>query len=210
MAAAADGRAELLAARRAPTTGPALPSDCENGIILSTNDAEGGMARPWLRRIGRIAVVITVVTAVLVLPWALAWPWLRNLLAGQWPTWIVIAVAIDTALLLLAAIWWLWWRLPERQVARLTLWETKARADVEDNFRKTVGQALGGAAVLIGAVAAYLQFTQQQQAIRGQLQSAHDLLISNQVAKGFEQLGVALLLEHEAAVVPALRMLYIR
>ena len=147
------------------------------------------MARPWLRRIGRIAVVITVVTAVLVLPWALAWPWLRNLLAGQWPTWIVIAVAIDAALLLLAAIWWLWWRLPERQVARLTLWETKARADVEDNFRKTVGQALGGAAVLIGAVAAYLQFTQQQQAIRGQLQSAHDLLISNQVAKGFEQLS---------------------
>ena len=113
---------------------------------------------------------------------ALAWPWLRNLLGGQWPTWIVIAVAIDAALLLLAAIWWLWWRLPERQVARLTLWETKARADVEDNFRKTVGQALGGAAVLIGAVAAYVQFTQQQQA-------AHDLLISNQVSKGFEQLA---------------------
>lgn len=47
---------------------------------------------------------------------------------------------------------------------------------------KTVGQALGGAAVLIGAVAAYLQFTQQQQASR-------DLLISNQVSKGFEQLA---------------------
>jgi hypothetical protein len=28
-----------------------------------------------------------------------------------------------------------------------------ARADTEDNFRKTVGQALGGAAVLIGAAA---------------------------------------------------------
>ena len=36
--------------------------------------------------------------------------------------------------------------------------------------------------MLLGAVAAYLQFTQQQNA-------AHDLLISNQVAKGFEQLG---------------------
>jgi hypothetical protein len=45
-----------------------------------------------------------------------------------------------------------------------------------------VGQALGGAAVLIGAVVAYLQFTQQQQA-------SHDLLISNQVSKGFEQLA---------------------
>ena len=42
--------------------------------------------------------------------------------------------------------------------------DPKARADTEDNFRKTVGQALGGAAVLIGAGAAYLQFTQQQQA----------------------------------------------
>jgi hypothetical protein len=35
---------------------------------------------------------------------------------------------------------------------------------------------------LIGAGFAYLQFTQQQQA-------SHELLISNQVSKGFEQLG---------------------
>jgi uncharacterized protein YjbI with pentapeptide repeats len=77
-----------------------------------------------------------------------------------------------------------WWRLPARQVTGLSLKirDPKARADTEDNFRKTVGQALGGAAVLIGAAAAYLQFSQQQQASR-------DLLISNQVSKGFEQLG---------------------
>ena len=54
--------------------------------------------------------------------------------------------------------------------------------DVEDNFRKTVGQALGGLAVLLGAGSAYLQFSQQQRA-------SHDLLLSNQVSKGFEQLG---------------------
>jgi hypothetical protein len=36
--------------------------------------------------------------------------------------------------------------------------------------------------VLVGAGLAYFQFTQQQQA-------SHELLISNQVAKGFEQLG---------------------
>jgi hypothetical protein len=59
---------------------------------------------------------------------------------------------------------------------------TPRRTDVEDNFRKTIGQLLGGAAVLIGAGFAYLQFTQQQNA-------AHDLLISNQVSKGFDQLG---------------------
>jgi hypothetical protein len=49
--------------------------------------------------------------------------------------------------------------------------------------------ALGGAAVLIRAGVACFQFVQQQQASRDQLQTAHDLLISNQVSKGFEDLG---------------------
>jgi uncharacterized protein YjbI with pentapeptide repeats len=56
------------------------------------------------------------------------------------------------------------------------------RADVEDSFRKTIGQLLAGVAVLAGAGLAYFQFMQQQQ-------SSHDLLISAQVSKGFEQLG---------------------
>jgi hypothetical protein len=72
------------------------------------------------------------------------------------------------------------WLLEERWRAGLVT--PRLRPYTEDNVRKTVGQALGGAAVLIGAVAAYLQFTQQQQA-------AHDLHISNQVSKGFEQLA---------------------
>jgi Pentapeptide repeats (8 copies) len=100
------------------------------------------------------------------------------------PAWIPIGLAVLAALLLAIAIWWLWWRLPKREVARLALKvrDAKARADIEDNYRKTVGQALGGIAVLLGAGVAYLQFSQQQRA-------AHDLLISNQVSKGFEQLG---------------------
>jgi uncharacterized protein YjbI with pentapeptide repeats len=95
---------------------------------------------------------------------------------------IGLGLAVLAALLLAVAIWWLWWRLPRREVARLWLDDPKARADVEDNFRKTVGQALGGIAVLLGVGLAYLQFSQQQQ-------SSHDLLISNQVSKGFEQLS---------------------
>ena len=76
---------------------------------------------------------------------------------------VVIAVA---ALALLFGIWWLWWRLPKWQVDRLSLKirDPKARADVEDNFRKTAGQLIGGAAVLIGAGFALFQFLQQQQA----------------------------------------------
>jgi hypothetical protein len=97
---------------------------------------------------------------------------------------ITIALTVFAALLGGIAVWWLWWRLPKQQVAQLALKirDPKARADVEDNYRKTVGQALGGAAVLVGAFSAYLQFSQQQR-------SSHDLLISNQVSKGFEQLG---------------------
>jgi hypothetical protein len=47
----------------------------------------------------------------------------------------------------------------------MTIRDAKARADVEDNFRKTMGQLLGGAAVLLGAGFAYLQFQQQQENI---------------------------------------------
>src|SRR5215469_8064918 len=116
-------------------------------------------------------------------PFALVWwPWL---LAGA-----VAVVALGA--------WWVWWGLPRRQVdrLRLTIRDPKARADVEDNFRKTIGQLLGGAAVLIGAALAYVQFTQQQreshdqfseqqrtalQQFTEQQKASHDLLISNQV-----------------------------
>jgi hypothetical protein len=72
--------------------------------------------------------------------------------------------------------------MPKRQAARLGLNDPKAQADVEDNFRKTIGQLIGGGAVLVGAAIAYMQFQQQQRASR-------DLLISNQISKGFEQLA---------------------
>jgi hypothetical protein len=149
------------------------------------------MARSWLVWLSRIVAVAALLWAV--------W-WLCSLLSPQWDARTVIAIAI-VALAILWGIWWLWWRLPRRQVTRLSIQipDPKARADAEDNFRKTVGQALGGAAVLIGAGAAYLQFSQQQQTasdqIAAQQQAAEvsrkvsqDLLISNQVAK-VEQLA---------------------
>jgi len=111
--------------------------------------------------------------------------------------WLPIAVVVSVIAAL--AFWW-WW--PRWQVNRLALEITdpKARADVEDKFRKTVGQLLGGVAVLFGAWLAFLQFPQQQQTAQSQIdqqqqaaqqqqQAARDLLISNQVSKGFEQLA---------------------
>jgi Pentapeptide repeats (8 copies) len=107
--------------------------------------------------------------------WLIFMAWWRVLVAGA---------AVAGAVVVIFAAWWFWWMLPKLQVARLrfAIRDPKARADVEDNFRKTTGQLLGGAAVLFGAGFAYLQFTQQ-------LQASHDVLISNQVSKGFEQLG---------------------
>lgn len=111
--------------------------------------------------------------------------------------WLPIAVVVSVIAAL--AFWW-WW--PKWQLNRLTpeIREPKERADVEDRFRRTVGQFLGGAAVLFGAWLVFLQFFQQQQTAQSQIeqqqqaaqqqqQAARDLLISNQVSKGLEQLA---------------------
>jgi len=110
--------------------------------------------------------------------------------------WSTVITSAALGLAAVAALLWLgWWRFPKRQVdrPRLSVRDPKARADIEDNLRKTIGQLIAGFAVLIGAGFAYLQFTQQQQTSQQQFiqqqQASRDLLISNQVAKGFEQLG---------------------
>jgi hypothetical protein len=102
--------------------------------------------------------------------------------------WVVITSAAVGLAAVGTLLWFWWWRFPKRQVdrLRLTIRDPKARAEIEDNLRKTIGQLIGGTMVLVGAgvgaVIAYLQLSQQQQASR-------DLLISTQVSKGFEQLG---------------------
>ena len=97
-----------------------------------------------------------------------------------------------------------WWWVPKLQMRSVTAGDPKARADIEDNFRKTVGQALGGIAVLIGAGMAYygtqrtllvsdelsrrsLEASDKQS--QRNLEASRALLISQQVSKGFENLG---------------------
>jgi uncharacterized protein YjbI with pentapeptide repeats len=99
-----------------------------------------------------------------------------------------------------------WWWVPRWQARKFcrTIRDAKARADVEDNFRKTVGQVIGGAAVLLTAGLAYYQ---TQQTLRVTIQeselsrqaadeqskrsvaASRALLLSQQVSKGFEDLG---------------------
>ena len=104
------------------------------------------MALPSIRWLRRIAAALALVVGTLGLLWAAVFRWWRMSLDSP----MAIAIAVP-AMALLAAIWWLWWRLPRHQLHKLDvqIQDPKARADVEDNFRKTVGQALGGAAVLI-------------------------------------------------------------
>jgi hypothetical protein len=98
---------------------------------------------------------------------------------------VAVILAIGAALL--------WWWVPKWQMRSVTTGDPKARADIEDNFRKTIGQALGGIAVLISAGMAYYGTQQTLQVNEDQSRltqrASHDLLISQQVAKGFEQLG---------------------
>jgi uncharacterized protein YjbI with pentapeptide repeats len=95
------------------------------------------------------------------------------------PWWVAIGVSVIAVIA--TALWWL---LPKWEVKRrhLQIRDPKARADVEDNFRKAIGQLIGGAVVLAGAGFAYYQTLLTSQASR-------DQFISQQVSQGFEQLG---------------------
>ncbi len=107
--------------------------------------------------------------------------------------------SIAFAILALACALAAWWWFPKWSVKQLRheIPDAKARADVEDNFRKTIGQLLGGAAVILGAGLAYLQTqqtlqtqsTQAQLALRAQDEQSFRTIISSQIAKGFELLG---------------------
>jgi uncharacterized protein YjbI with pentapeptide repeats len=103
-------------------------------------------------------------------------------------SWWIVAV---TGVVVIVATALLWWWVPKWQADRLKLIirDPKARADLEDNFRKTMGQLLGGAAVLIGTGFAYYQSQLVQKATSDQLQATYVQITSQQVSKGFEQLG---------------------
>ena len=83
-----------------------------------------------------VIVIVAAVSTAFLQGW---WPWL---LGGA-------AIAAGAAVVLYGA-WWVWWQLPKRQVDRFRfpVGDPKARADAEDNFRKTISQVFAGAAVL--------------------------------------------------------------
>jgi hypothetical protein len=65
-------------------------------------------------------------------------------LQAEMPWWVVAGAG---AAVIVAIATTLWWWLPKWQVNLLSLEipDAKARADVEDNFRETIGRLFGGA-----------------------------------------------------------------
>jgi len=88
-------------------------------------------------------------------------------LQAYWRWLILIAI-------ILIAIWLLWWQVPKSQVHGLHIYG-RDRGEIEDNFRKTITQLLGGLVVLAGAGFTYWQFRQPQR-------SNQALLFSNQIS----------------------------
>jgi uncharacterized BrkB/YihY/UPF0761 family membrane protein len=118
---AVPGVAEMNTTRLAALRG-------RSGVFLV---ALRGQAGVFLIALAAIAGSIGVYAAAqawwpLLLVW---WPWLLAGAAG----------------FVIFGAWWLWWRLPKRQVERLrfTIRDPKARTHIEDNIRKTIGQLLG-------------------------------------------------------------------
>jgi uncharacterized protein YjbI with pentapeptide repeats len=105
-----------------------------------------------------------------------------------WPPNTTLYALLGLLALVLGIIWWL---LPKWQVRhlRFAVRDAKARADLEDNFRKTLSQLIGGAAVLVGAAFAYYQSQIAIEQSQTAVNASRDLLISQQVSRGFEQLG---------------------
>jgi uncharacterized protein YjbI with pentapeptide repeats len=123
---------------------------------------------------------------------------------------ITIAIALAAVVCALATWWWL----PKWQVARFRpeISDPKDRADVEDNFRKSIGQLIGGAAVILGAGLAYYQtqqtllaqYQQSEKTLQAQEEQSKRTVSSQQVSKGFE-----LLSEKDSSPVKRLSAIYL-
>jgi len=122
--------------------------------------------------------------------------------------WWLITIAI--ALVAVVCAFATWWWVPKWQVARFhpEISDPKDRADVEDNFRKSIGQLIGGAAVILGAGLAYYQtqqtllaqheqsektllaqHEQSEKTLRAQEEQSKRTVSSQQISKGFELLS---------------------
>jgi len=122
----------------------------------------------------------------------------------NWALFLLIA-----SILALAAI--AWWFIPHHQARKFNArpdLTTKDIAELEDQYRKTVTQALGGIILLLSATVAFQQLYETRRSSEAQLrEAARATDINNkqqQLAKGFELLGKPSSAEHLGGI----RILY--
>ena len=69
------------------------------------------------------------------------------------PPWLPTVALFVAVGLLIVGLAFVWWWVPKRQAnsLRLKIRAPKPRADIEDTYRKTLSQLVGGVAVGLGA-----------------------------------------------------------
>jgi hypothetical protein len=152
----------------------------------------------FLRRHLPMMLAVLPLLAIVVVWWMFSAPipqWIRSaqsfdVVAFLKEHYLVAAAILGGCLLILALIW-----LPKWQAARPDL-TTKERFELENDARKTLGEIIGGAAVLIGLVFAWQNLENTQQSTAKNLEIAQETLknsqagqIADRFTKAIDQLG---------------------
>ncbi|HEU0113701.1 MAG TPA: pentapeptide repeat-containing protein [Thermomicrobiales bacterium] len=148
--------------------------------------------KPAAPLVARVAGALLIVAAVAVTAAAAGLAAMRIAAPGRLPVWLA-ADSLPVMLALTAALLWaaiLLWLVPRWQVAA---WQAgravdpKEAFDVENNARATLGQILGGVAVLAGLVVAWQQLGQTSQNLR----VSEEGQITDRFTRAVDQLGDA-------------------
>jgi hypothetical protein len=94
-------------------------------------------------------------------------------------------------IVLIAAAAWFWWRFPRWQLQKFhpDIIDAAERADAEDKFRRTLGQVLGGGAILAGLVLTFVEIEDARKASRAQVENLSKQQVTQQFSKAVELLG---------------------
>ncbi|WP_426529494.1 pentapeptide repeat-containing protein [Bradyrhizobium sp. McL0615] len=92
-----------------------------------------------------------------------------------------LASGVATILVILFGAYLVWWFVPPRVVGRLDITNTKDRADVTDNYRKTIGQALGAIVLIVTFAWTFYKDRETIDLSRAQLKAQADQFFEQQL-----------------------------
>ena len=98
---------------------------------------------------------------------------------------IVLVIGVLGAVLLLFALW----QIPKWQSSRLKINDVKEKADLENEFRRTLVQLLGGIAVAAGLIFTWIGLVNSQKSIAHQIQLTRDAQLADRFTSAIEHLA---------------------